>query len=975
MADKKTKNNLADIEYVRNTMLPAEIDAHIAYVLAVQSKNSLCRDNFLLSFLPRITDELLEEMGHHCGYEGISGLIRDNTLLLPEIVEAAYKKMQIEWEREKIMVCGIRNRAKNLIYIISEAAKLTDGVSYLTEKQTFEIGNKLVRLIKARDKAADVLSKLSKETENKDLLLEDRIRKTRELAKASERVEDLDAHAAMTKAKLTANDEFSVLASDRELLDVFTHGMDASGKKKIMDMPAEERISALDMTFYSYCSCLYEKESGEFNDIKNYYITKYSCVPDFVQAYGAILELFHKEIDSMEPDNSDMYRIYRKGIRQYTDILKDAPDIILQISRLYPELQSSYDFEVDLNRSEDIFSSISNVRNSRIAKYYLTDNFWDICGNAATQATSAPIDKNVVSLVGPAGTGKTARVEAMARKLGLFFKEISIPAADPSIFAGLPTVTSKDQVRQLASADMEEAIRRPGIIDFEEITATQNQELHSQLTRLTQSGELTTGVYIHPLSILISTSNDDLRDNPSLTLLPRVVLNRIEQVEYKNPTHLINGWINYIYSDPAIVGDKYLSKAFDMIISFLRLSDTGRKFDGLSYESRVLLQENENQPVPSFRSWTKFARECASVIAAKELIEIKTEKLKKKGCGIIGGAAAGAFAKHYMDVSIIPSIDELIKTMESGGRQWTNLDALRIFDLDNGIKDTAGKTLSSLLTDNKHKMPTNTRDSASVGARDKKYGRYAVSISEENDKTMFLHVNEVYRNLTGKECNFDSSVLMSEEEMNKRYNELWDRDGLDLNQQIVAFTLIGEITARAKRLYENAGRAQRPVDGEMFDKLLRLAMTLPSPELRITVVIRMIKEAFSASNLLTVYSHGVKNALTARGTGRTKEVKYIIKKLLPPDGFMIYLTADEQKNIHSGGAGDADKPFIKVNNKNRKKEIEQEAAETGLSIIPVESLYQLTDAQTWLWCASSTFKRVNDNSAAFKFGFGQDSAQ
>ena len=128
----------------------AEISARVPYLLAYNAKNTLRRDNFLVSFLPRTTETALKSAGLK-SLDEFHKKLRRNTRLLGEVAEASYNEFKDQWEQEVDNAEVYKAKAESLLGIMEvrsaiESNKMRSDAAFV--KMKLEDLNGLVEMQK-----------------------------------------------------------------------------------------------------------------------------------------------------------------------------------------------------------------------------------------------------------------------------------------------------------------------------------------------------------------------------------------------------------------------------------------------------------------------------------------------------------------------------------------------------------------------------------------------------------------------------------------------------------------------------------------------------------------------------------------------------------------------------------------------------------------------------------------------------------
>ena len=866
---KQIDNDIISLQ-AQGQLYISEIEAKVPWSMGVNAKNCLRRDDFLINFLPRVTPELLERHGWKNRGE-LERAIADDTRLLGQIAEEALKDMDkvSGWTEAISDAHSVRQDAKDLLSFIAIYHKYKYQDKSLTENQLNKHNADYKNAFAFAEKQDEIIKKKKAEYENAPESLD----KVKALASLRAEEEKLyTAKAALAKAKFTlvANNRFDFSkTSDSVTIEEYVANLIAERKAKIKELKAKN-------------------------------MERYKAVPKYLNVYEKIVDDLTEQMFLTTDPNLDKYKLMiEKDIDQYISILEDGPNMILQCSRIYPKLQQNLEYEILFEKSEGGHMNTQlDPKDEFKAIHEMPWSFTGMLGKPFETVLDAPTDKMILSLVGPPGIGKTAMMESIAKQMGFLFKSISIPHCDSSLFGGLATITNEDQVKQLASQDMADAITDYGIIDLEEATAAPDNSVHLQMARFLQTGAIGINRQIHPLTVFVMTSNDNIQDNADIKPFSTVIMNRIDTLMMKNPHKLVNKWCSWVLHNPAIQGDPDAAETYNYIITFLKYDPQGRYYDGVSPESLDLRSTQEGLANPSFRSWKNFADKIQLIVARRDLsIEQRAELIRKNGTGIIGPAATEKFVEHYIVSAKLPSVDELLERMQSAEPRWKIVDAIRIFDMGGNLKDNHA---------NRNKNKNTQEELEGVSSNKKKKNRYSVLLKKEDTEKMVEAINNNFieewkndesvraaakRNWEIKHSGkiFDEAkdslenelnellanctqghgivksprsvqenILMPIKSLEENYNKIWGSDEIDINNSAVLFNLSGQITARLDRIYEEAYYNNKPIDGTQINQLFMLAMTIPAKDFRSALISDLTYKVFSNDKFELYYKNGIK---------------------------------------------------------------------------------------------------------------------
>ena len=781
----------------------AEISARVPYLLAYNAKNTLRRDNFLVSFLPRTTETALKSAGLK-SLDEFHKKLRRNTRLLGEVAEASYNEFKDQWEQEVDNAEVYKAKAESLLGIMEvrsaiESNKMRSDAAFV--KMKLEDLNGLVEMQKKlpdqiQEQKAWLENEAKKNEADRD---KKQIRKRYDLFKQlAATLPKVDKAIGSYQSLLTALGEFS---------------WTESAKREEGELPPPNN-------FMGYIISTLSNEKSKIQSLLGYYEQKYGCRPEYLAAYDELLEELSDHALNSNFDLVHAREIMETRINQYIDILKYAPGIIINTAKKYPQLQG------EMNEAEDAWISgeylpesmgatiaegankPNTTEEGELESYAEKHRFRsfrmvNILGSADSRVGMQQ-DRQVMILNGEPGTAKTAAVEAMAKEINMYFKSLSIPHIDSTTLGGFPMINSNDEAGQFISSDMAASVRKFGIIDFEEANAFIDPTIGNQLARFLQVGELSQGLKLHPLSIIVMTANDNPRDNPNINEFSKAVTSRIQSIYLNNRARQLSDWACWVkkHYDP----DKMY--AFNIILSFLTRDDTGKSL----WIDKTAKSKDGKDVEPNFRTWYNLAEHLNSIISNKaySIYENKAD-IVRAAQPFVGPKAAKALASHYTVVAKMPSIDDMLKRVEESNLK--PLDAIRIYGMENA---------QSIVIDPETK-------------------EYKLASDPHVDREIVEASNAYAKQINRPDLVRDVSSLLKDSELTKKFNYIWKSkdDDFDINQGAVLFHLSSQIEGRLNELFIKSKDRKEPVSGTDIDNLLTLAMTLPVTNTRSSLVIKL----------------------------------------------------------------------------------------------------------------------------------------
>lgn len=266
-----------------------------------------------------------------------------------------------------------------------------------------------------------------------------------------------------------------------------------------------------------------------------------------------------------------------------------------------------------------------------------------------------------VLLWGPPGVGKTARIRALADRMGRHLETVILSIREPTELCGLPFVTDGEVrflppawARRLAEAD------RPGILFLDELTtcppSVQAAALRVVLDRVV--GEL----QLPPETTVIAAANPpELLAAGGWDLSPPLA-NRFAHIEVSETGFL--PWLRgreIGFEVPA-----YSQAAFERELSFLKAELAAF----LAVRGELICQPKGGRAWPSPRSW-EFALRALAVARAARLRNIQLDVL----AACVGPGAASEFYSHLK--SALPDPEEVLSRAAEFPVDRTRLDVVQ----------------------------------------------------------------------------------------------------------------------------------------------------------------------------------------------------------------------------------------------------------------------------------------------------------
>lgn len=822
------------------TSFQAEVNARIPYFMGLNAKMQMRRDAFLTKFIPSITvdsmakavpAEILAKYGikdireEEHPEDIFESLIYDDTRLLGKVAEASFELNYGEWSKEMEIMNKVKAATQAALDIIISCS---DNAARRNPRHSDEDRDSICSQINNLDRdITELTEKIQKSyntyMDNKDLTTEQKLALSRNIKRFERDRWDYTIAKNRRKAALIAEGCFNF-----------------STELKEKQVTREQYIAGFIKTSEAYIESL-----------KAEYLQKYGLVPPPVIAYEKIISQMPKLSRELQPDLTHVRSLFENDILHYIDLLVEGPNMILQISKMFPDMVRELDSEISFfnHKPEEYmnaFVQYIDEDDMHKGRNHFSFSMSNILGDRDMHPAGKKSDLQVIAIYGPPGVGKTASVAGLMEKIGYNCLEISMPAADSSLFTGLPTINEKNQLFQTPSANLQPAVENPGLIVIDEATASTDTGVAPQLARFLQAGEASIGRKIHPLTTIVLMANDDIQHNPDIQPFSGVVQTRMKSVFRKDPNILISGWVNWIMNNKDIQEDRTTKTAYDLILSFLLTTSEGRNY---------WIQKGSNEISgisPNFRTWCNLTDEIGRIINnSRRSISVRAEDLRKVANETVGPAAASELSKHYQIMANLPTIKELLERMDpKEGTQLSLKDAIRIFDMNNAqIEDTSKSHIVKKASAEDEKDEEGTK---------KKNLRFKLTVDPKEDEALVERLNASEKgNGTGYR-KFTVKDLLPPKDLEKRYNEIWGDKNTDLTGTAVIFHFMNQISYQMQNVFSRARSAKAPVNGRDIDRLFKLAMTIPTKDPRQALIIKMMNSLLDPTNTLALYRHGIR---------------------------------------------------------------------------------------------------------------------
>lgn len=811
-----------DFKNEERSSFQAEVNARIPYLMGLNAKLQMKRDPFLMRFIPKINVDIMKkavpkellasrnirlenlyEMENPEGY--FERLMYEDTRLLSMAAEASIEEYFPEWQEEIENLNKLKVGARGALDLISA---FSENIRKGGEKISDVLRTELLNDMKILDsKIAEGLSKLKELNaieKNQTSDIKQKMANRNEVRRLTSEIMNFKISKNLNKTRLAADGCF-------DFLD-----------------PEKAKVTTKDTFVASFLADC----RGLIKQLETNYMHKYNMVPSCVKVYGEILQEVPNLCKESNPNVINIISKYESGIEHYVSLLEDGPVMILQITRLFPELVRGLDrtlsvFEKKIDEAMNAVIVYEDEEDIYRGRHRFPFDMSNILADDGTYHTDRESDLQVLAIYGPPGIGKTAGLASLVRDIGCQNLMISMPAADLSLFAGLAAINGKNQVIQTPSANLAPAIYNPGVVVIDEATSPTDDAVMPQLARFLQLGEVAQGRKIHPLTTIVLLANDDIQHNSNVKLFSPILLSRIKQIRRKDPNKLITDWIAYVLSDKGIQNDKNSKAAYDLIISFLTLSEDGRKY-------WVQKGTNETNDVsPNFRTWSNLADDIGKIINRSGYsVYQKADDIKIIAEETIGSEAASDFTSFYKLSANIPTVKTLLERMNTGNTHLSIKDSIRLFDLNsNQVNDTYKKSAMDILNDNGQTKEPEKKTRKSSGDI-----RYKLDIKPENTAKYLKKLN-AYKTRFAEEQGgktdgpvYTEKDLMSTDDLETCYNRIWHDKNLEDLKKVAIFQISSNIQSAINDEFLIAEKNKRPVEGSDLDNLICLAMTVPFRE-------------------------------------------------------------------------------------------------------------------------------------------------
>lgn len=848
-------------------VLQSEINAKIPYNMGLNARKHMQQDKFLMHFIPSIdrqsmetaiSPEMLAKFGIHDiktvdDPEGIfKRIMYEDTRLLGAVAEASFASKYEDWKEEVQVINDVKIMAKAAIDIMKqclnknmdpENSTMNNEKKQIICKEIATLNNDIKTITDKIDQA------YKKSMTDKDLTSEDKIILNNKIQVYRRNCWEYTVSKHSRQAQLVAEGCFDFMKNN-----VAEDQLTTAQKEQISNMTKEK-----------YTSLFQSKCFAKIEQLKERYKEKYDATPKYLASFEKILNEMPRYLNNVDLIMSDIDRTFQQGIEHYADILTDGPNIIMQITKMFPELVATHDREMAIYRAGRAESLAASLHYDDSNKFKAKERFTFKMSNIMGKDNMAVVDdpnRLVMAIYGPPGIGKTASVSSFMKKIGHNCLQLAMPALDSTYFTGAPVINVHNQMVHVPSSDMQNCIDFPTLIAIDEATAAIDDGLIQQMARFLQFGELNNEIRVHPLCTMILMANDDPQHNPLIKALPGHVQTRVESFYMNKAWPLMAGWANWVLNEPNIQEDKELKMAYDTILSFLLNTPEGENY---------IIQKGANETKnisPNFRVWTRAADDIGAVINQPGLsVNDITRELRLATENIVGMKAASHLAQHFKLTAELPTIKQLIARMDPEGQPALTLkDAVRIYDMNN----------SQIIDTSKSREDGTSQNDTTKGK--KSNGRFKLMVDNDDDKQLIEKINIMEKDNFKNSKNgrvYLVSDLMPADKLEKRFNEIWGDPNTEITGTSVLFHFASQILYDMKGLYKTADTNHVPVNGNKLDDLFKLAMTIPGKDYRQSIIIQMMNFVINDASTMTHYKYGIEY-------NNEKNQKAVFK-ISPPD--------------------------------------------------------------------------------------------
>lgn len=808
----------------------AEVNAMVPYLMGLNAKLQMKRDPFLAGFIPKITVDVMKKVipkellaSKNLRLENLYNMedpeayfekiMYEDTRLLSAAAEASIESYFGEWQKEIDNLNKLKVGAKAALDFISAFSEnLRKGGSVISAEKRAELLNDMKLLEGKISEGIKKVQEISALEKSQNTGIKQKMANRNEIRRLNAEIMDFKISKNLSKARLAADGCFDFLDPE-----------------KAKNMTKDIFISG----FIADCSAL-------IKHLETNYMKKYNMVPSCVKVFGEMLLDIPTLCRQSNPNMVDITAKYESGIEHYVSLLEDGPVMILQITRLFPELVRKFDhtqavFGKKLYEAMNAVVVYDDEEDLFRGRNRFPFDMSNILANDGMYHTDEEANLKVLSIYGPPGIGKTAGLASLVKEIGCNSLQISMPAADLSLFAGLTALNAQSQVIQTPSANLAPAVANPSLVVIDEATSPTDVAVAPQLARFLQFGEVAQGRKIHPLTTIVLLANDDIQHNSNVKMFDPLLMSRMYHMRRKDPNKLITDWISYVLTNKGIQNDKNTKAAYDLIISFLTMSEDGRKY-------WVQKGKNETKDVsPNFRTWSNLADNIGSIINRKGYTVFqKSEDMKVIAEEIIGSDAAADFTSFYKLSANIPTVRTLLDRMNTQDAKLTIKDAIRLFDLTSSqVRDTTKKNAMDMLneeSENPEETTVKKTRARSRGQDEDTSRKYKLNIKPEDTQKYLEKLNEYKANIEKKQNiksngpAYTEKDLLSVDELEKCYNRIWNDNNMEDLKKVAIFQISSNIQSAINEEFLKAEKYKQPVEGNDLDQIICLAMTVPFRE-------------------------------------------------------------------------------------------------------------------------------------------------